>query len=100
MNFRIIEGLSAFLEFLVCELYVNKMEALKKLSDSIIQNTTEGVTVTDSEGNIIKVNQAFTCITGYSEEEAIEKNPRILKSDRHGNIFYKEMWDSLLHTGT
>jgi len=57
----------------------------------------EAMTITDVQGTIIKVNKAFTKITGYESEEIIGKNPRVLKSMRHPEEFYKEMWRQL-HT--
>ena len=47
--------------------------------------------VVDHEGNIQYVNQAFTRITGYTAEEAIGQNPRILKSGNHDPAFYRDM---------
>ena len=57
----------------------------------------EAMTITDVQGTIIKVNKAFTDITGYTPKEVIGKNPRILKSLKHPDEFYKEMWRKL-HT--
>jgi diguanylate cyclase (GGDEF)-like protein/PAS domain S-box-containing protein len=59
----------------------------------------EGKTITDAQGTILRVNHAFTDITGYSADEAVGQNPRILKSDRQNAAFYTEMWDSLNTTG-
>jgi PAS domain S-box-containing protein len=65
----------------------------------IVNNIKEGVVVTDTGGTILWVNPAFTTITGYSAEEAIGQNPRILKSDYHDHSFYKNLWDSILTDG-
>jgi len=54
--------------------------------------THEGITITDQYANIIKVNPAFTSITGYSQEEVIGQNPSIMSSGRHDEIFFKKMW--------
>jgi diguanylate cyclase (GGDEF)-like protein/PAS domain S-box-containing protein len=70
-----------------------------RLSAKIIESSNEGILVTDVEGNIVDVNEAFCSLTGYSREEVIGKNPRMMKSDRHGRDFYKEMWRSLKETG-
>lgn len=59
----------------------------------------EGIMVTDANGEILRVNRAFTDITGYSAEEVIGKNPRILQSGRQNAEFYAAMWESLLSTG-
>ncbi len=59
----------------------------------------EGMVVTDDNGVILRVNSAFTQITGYTAEEAVGQNPRILKSDRHDENFYAAMWKNLNDTG-
>ena len=55
--------------------------------------------ITDSSGTILKVNAEFTEITGYSEQEVIGKNPNILSSGRHDNVFYKQMWNEIKTDG-
>ncbi|MEW8524015.1 MAG: EAL domain-containing protein [Candidatus Thiodiazotropha endolucinida] len=70
-----------------------------RLADRAFQNTAEGITVTDASGNIVSINPAFEAITGYSHEEVLGLNPRVLKSGHHPDSFYKEMWDTLLLTG-
>jgi len=62
---------------------------------AIAFETDEGIMVTDENANIIRVNQAFTRLTGYSAEEAIGKSPSLLKSDRHDEKFFREMWEGL-----
>ena len=60
----------------------------------------EGMIVTDADNVIIKVNQAFTNITGYTAREAIGQTPQhLLRSDRQDRAFYTAMWDSIQHTG-
>ncbi|MET0072049.1 MAG: EAL domain-containing protein [Candidatus Thiodiazotropha sp.] len=66
---------------------------------AVFASTAEGVTITDLEGTILDVNQAFSDITGYTRDEVIGENPRILKSERHDRIFYQGMWKSLLTVG-
>lgn len=70
-----------------------------RLGTKIFDNSIEGICITDSEGTILKINRAFTAITGYEAEDVIGRNPRILKSDRHDEAFYRIMWESLLQTG-
>ncbi len=65
----------------------------------VFETTTEGIVVTDSRNNIIRVNPAFTQITGYTADEVLGKNPKMLKSDRHDDSFYKEMWKTLEEIG-
>jgi len=61
-------------------------------------DSQEGMTVTDTEGTIISVNQAFTEITGYSADDVIGKNPRILSSGLNDAVFYAAMWKSIKET--
>lgn len=60
----------------------------------------EGMVITDTNNVIIKVNQAFIRLTGYSSEELLNRRMNILKSGRHDEDFYAAMWDSITHTGT
>lgn len=55
----------------------------------------ESFMVTDAQGLILRVNNGFTALTGYTANEVIGKNPRLLSSGRHSKEFYIEMWDSL-----
>ncbi|MCF8209695.1 MAG: EAL domain-containing protein [Rhodoferax sp.] len=70
-----------------------------KLAASVFTYAREGITITDSTGHIIEVNDTFTRVTGYSREEAIGQNPRILQSGRHGPEFYNTMWAELADKG-
>ena len=69
------------------------------LAAKVFENTIEGIVVTDPQGRIVQVNPGFTTITGYTAEEAVGGNPRILKSDRHPQHFYQEMWAKLVDEG-
>ena len=59
----------------------------------------EGMFVTNAQSEILRVNRAFTSITGYSLEEVIGKNPRILQSGHQPTEFYTLMWDCINRTG-
>ena len=65
----------------------------------VFENVVEGISITDSNGIIILANPAFALITGYSIEEAIGNNPKILKSNRHPPIFYEKMWSKIKKDG-
>ncbi|HUW49420.1 MAG TPA: diguanylate cyclase [Sulfuricella sp.] len=69
------------------------------LAASVFHNTMEGILITDANGIIISVNPAFTEITGYSAEEAIDHKPSLIRSDHHGPAFYRSLWDTLLREG-
>lgn len=59
-----------------------------------------GMLVTNAKAEILRVNQAFSKITGYSSEDLIGKNPRILHSGRHDSFFYKTMWENIINTNS
>ncbi|NOQ77374.1 MAG: EAL domain-containing protein [Methylococcaceae bacterium] len=58
----------------------------------------EGMMVTDADSVIIRVNKAFTTITGYKAEEVIGNKPSILSSERHDACFYDDMWQTINST--
>ncbi len=58
----------------------------------------DAMLVTDANNVILKVNQAFTRITGYSAEEVIGKTPNLLSSGQHDKTFYSSMWESINRT--
>ncbi len=66
-----------------------------KLMDTAVQAAPVGWVVTDPEGVIQWVNPGFTALTGYTAEEAIGRNPRVLKSGRHSADFYATMWTTI-----
>jgi len=77
----------------------------KKVEDelrvaAVAFETHDAILITDSKANIVRVNQAFTDITGYSPEEVLGQNPRIMGSGLQDKAFYIEMWQQLLHTGS
>jgi diguanylate cyclase (GGDEF)-like protein/PAS domain S-box-containing protein len=57
--------------------------------------TQEGILITDLDHRIIRVNSAFTRLTGYSSEEAIGQTPEMLKSGIHDKNFYPNMWNEI-----
>jgi diguanylate cyclase (GGDEF)-like protein/PAS domain S-box-containing protein len=70
-----------------------------QLFAGVFENTKESIMITDANRNIQAVNPTFTIVTGYSPEEVIGKNPRILQSGRHDAEFYKRFWEVLDKTG-
>jgi polar amino acid transport system substrate-binding protein len=68
---------------------------VRKLSRAT-ENSPASVVITDRDGTIEYVNATFCNVTGYSAEEAIGQNPRILKSGNLAASYYKELWDTIL----
>jgi PAS domain S-box-containing protein len=69
------------------------------LAANVFTHAREGISITDADGTIIDVNDTFTRITGYSREEVIGKNPRILSSGMQSKEFYISLWESLFDKG-
>jgi len=67
---------------------------LERLATAIEQSG-EMILITDHDGTIRYVNPAFERITGYSREEAVGRNPRILKSGRQDESFYRRLWETI-----
>jgi diguanylate cyclase (GGDEF)-like protein/PAS domain S-box-containing protein len=60
----------------------------------------DAIVITDANKVILQVNRAFTETTGYTAEEAVGKNPGLLKSGRHDDAFYEDMWRTIEKTGS
>jgi len=71
-----------------------KDEEIRKLS-RVVNQSPAIVVITDLDGNIEYTNHSFKELTGYSEDEIIGQNPRLLKSGKHEKEFYEELWLSL-----
>lgn len=78
---------------------LKRAEGELRLAASVVENTVEGIMVTDEMGTVLSVNPAFTEITGYRYDEVVGKTPRILKSNHHPSEFYAAMWQDLALNG-
>ncbi len=75
--------------------HIEQLEMLKQALD----HAGEGVLITDSHGTIQYVNKAFHSTTGFSSEEVMGKNPRMLQSGKQPPEFYKAMWQTIKQDG-
>ena len=71
-------------------------EAERMLLMTAIEQSAEGIMITDAKGTIRYVNPAFSRVSGYSREEALGKNPRILKSGKQDVAYYRKLWTTIL----
>jgi PAS domain S-box-containing protein len=76
-----------------------RQEEKRRENEAAFSAMAEGAMITDATGNILWVNDAFCNIYGYASDEILGKNPRILKSGRHGDEFYRRLWNGLLAQG-
>ncbi len=74
-------------------------EAYVRRAVAVFENTAEGVLMTDAHSQILSVNPAFERITGYSAAEAVGRKANLLKSARHAEDFYRQMWAELIAAG-
>ena len=93
-------GTRLLLQFSLQDITESKQAEEKlQLAASVFTHAREGIMITTVDGTIIDVNDTFTRITGYSRDEAIGHNPRILKSGLHDQSFYATFWRDLLGKG-
>lgn len=71
----------------------------KALAATVFENSPVAIVVTDANGFVLTTNEAFSQISGYSRLEAHGRKTNLLKSGRHGQDFYQELWDSIIQLG-
>lgn len=76
-----------------------QLESDQKLAATVFDQSLDGICITDPAATIIKINKAFSLLTGYSASEIVGQNPRALKSGVHDALFYREMWTTLIEHG-
>lgn len=72
------------------------LECEAEMLRTTVQQTADHVMITDTAGKILYVNQAFQETTGYSREEILLKNPKVLQSGKHGKEYYERLWSTIL----
>jgi len=77
-----------------------KVQEEKSKLLTAIEQSRVSVVITDINGNIEYVNNFFTELTGYSKNEVLGHNPRILNAGKHTKDFYKELWTTILNGNT
>ena len=79
-----------------------RMEAEQalRLAASVFEHSKQAIIITDADVRIVSVNQAFTNITGFSANEVLGHNPRLLSSGSHDKVFYQAMWASVIDHGS
>lgn len=78
---------------------IHKMNLEIQIQGKALDAALEGVMITNHESMICYVNRAFFDTTGYHKEEVIGKSPKLLRSGKHNNEFYRAMWRELANTG-
>jgi diguanylate cyclase (GGDEF)-like protein/PAS domain S-box-containing protein len=99
-NFNAAGMVSGFIEVIADVTEQVAAEQRQERTASVFDNTNDGIMITAPDGMILEVNQAFTRLTGYSQDEAIGNKPSMLKSGLHDTDFYQSMWHSILTRGS
>ncbi|MEK7762232.1 MAG: PAS domain S-box protein, partial [Nitrospirota bacterium] len=75
---------------------IKQAEEQLRLHETALESAANAVVITDWRGCITWTNPSFTSLTGYSFEEIVGQDIRILKSNRHDHAFYQSQWDTIL----
>ncbi|MCX9155477.1 ATP-binding protein [Niveibacterium sp. 24ML] len=70
-----------------------------ELAARVFDVAFDGILITDAEQKIVRVNRAFTEVTGFAEADVIGRTPHVLSSGLHDEAFYREIWDAVEHRG-
>ncbi len=70
-----------------------------QMASLVYKSSAEAMFITDGGNRIVAINPAFTQLTGYTPEETLGKDPKILGSTRNSKSFYRDMWQALTDTG-
>jgi PAS domain S-box-containing protein len=73
----------------------SQAEETLRLQNAALEAVANAIVITDQSGNILRVNAAFTAMTGYTAQEVVGKNPRILKSGKQDEVFYRNLWQTI-----
>ncbi len=71
-----------------------------KLQSAALEAAANAIVITDSKGNILWVNRSFTAMTGYTKDEIVGQNPRVLKSGKQGEEYYSSLWSTITSGGS
>ena len=93
------DGISRFFGIIRQTTELKRLEKKVSLAASVFDNMSEAISVTDADKNYVWINPAFSKITGYSPEEVIGRNPKLMASGRHDAKFYQQMWESINESG-
>ncbi len=72
-----------------------RSEESRELLAAVVEHAAEAIVVTDTDGNVKYVNPAFERISGYTNDEVLGENPRVLKSGKHDDKFYQDLWHTI-----
>lgn len=94
------DGLVHGIVGVISDITQQRLNELELRIAAIAFASNEAMVVTDAEARVVKVNRAFSELTGYREEEVIGQRIGLLSSGRHSHEFYENMWHEILARGS
>jgi len=95
----VYEGRNAVLGWFYDVTALKNAESRLRLAADVFTHAREGIVITDPDGIIVEVNDAFSRLTGYGREEAVGQTPNILRSGRQPAEYYAAMWQAIRDKG-
>lgn len=95
----VIDDKGTIVAFMSCQMEVTtqvNQQSVGLMFDEALNQTRDGVMVTNLFGKIIYTNKAFSQLTGYSQTEMLGQNPRLFRSGKMDANFYKNLWQNLI----
>ncbi len=90
-------GTGTFYTGIVRDITLRKLaEERLRLQSTALESAANAILIADRKGRITWVNPAFTRLTGYTPDEVLGQNPRLLKSGKHDQVFYQHLWETIL----
>lgn len=89
------EALRLAAQVLAQAIHRERVDAQAHLQSTALRAAANGIVITDPQGLILWVNDAFCRMTGYSSEEVLSRTPAFLTSGRHDDAFYRNMWETI-----
>ena len=99
-RYVILSPLALLVGLAIAYLIFRHIKARLQLIETVFEHTHDRITVTDPRASILEVNKAFSDITGYSRDEVLGQNSRILQSGRQDKAFYEDLWRQLKGAGS
>jgi PAS domain S-box-containing protein len=78
---------------------LQRKNAELRLTNQVFEESTQGIVISDEHNRILRINRAFTDITGYTASEVVGQRTSLLSSGRHDKSFYEAMWQSIQQQG-